>query len=436
MGIQKLGIEIAENIVKSSRKAISQGESIGFARLKGLFTSGQNYRCYDELLLNAKNKIMGNIPKEIIDIITKLNPTTKSEAIKSAQNAFGNIAKTLKEVELVEINALKNMATKEDEIHFLLKELFSGLKLNGISDGSVKVIQKANENFSKTISAILQTNCKTSLEFIGNGQFGNAYKLSLLDEAGNSIIHSRVIKVFKDDLLNAELAALKHQKVKELLLKYTDDELFEIYKTIPTKQTSKIKFAFKVSDEQKKRTFLSQMLNQRGIYGEMNVDNLQKDFLKQLKEMKDTHGLYAEANSTFRLKNILGHNISKTNAVNTDMYDLDIGYSISQFSDDLLPKTTSKISFERLGLDYGDEKTANYVANRLIDFGGITKTTEDLVDKITLRYYKKIMNRNNKNEQLELIRRLKQLIQNPKTPHREKIKKAVDLAEYSIVRGK
>ena len=57
------------------------------------------------------------------------------------------------------------------------------------------------------------------------------------------------------------------------------------------------------------------MVNQRGIYGEMNVDNLQKDFLKQLKEMKDTHGLYAEANSTFRLKNILGHNISKTNAV-------------------------------------------------------------------------------------------------------------------------
>ena len=110
--------------------------------------------------------------------------------------------------------------------------------------------------------------------------------------------------MFKDDLLNAELGALKYQKVKELLSKYTDDELFEIYKTIPTKQTSKIKFAFKVSDEQKKRTFLTQMLNQRRTYEGMNVDNLQKDFLKQLKEMKDTHGLCAEANSTFRLKKI------------------------------------------------------------------------------------------------------------------------------------
>lgn len=435
MGIQKLGISLAENIVKATRTIAQDGHKVGYSRLKRVFTSGQNYSCYDELVLSTKNKILGNIPKEIIDIIVRLNPSAKGQTIKSAQNAFGNVARTLKGVELAEITALKNMTSREDEISFLLKEFYPNLRLEALSTNSKQIIGEANSAFTESISNILQANCRTNLEYLGSGQFGNAYRLSILDEAGNNIIHNRVIKVFKDDHLNVELAALKRKKIKELLSKYKDDELFEIYKSTPVQSNSKFKFSIKVSDEQKKQTFINSMRSKRIEYEGMNVDSLEKDFLMQTRAMRDCHGLYAEANSTFRLKNILGHNMSKTDAVNTDMYDLDIGYSISQFSDNLLPKTTSKIDFYHLGLDYGDSKKANYVADRLIDFGGITKETEELADKIVLRYYKKIMNRTNPKEQAELIQQYKRLLDNPKTPHRENIEKAIQIAERRIQRG-
>lgn len=435
MGLQKLGISFAENIVKATKTIATDEQKVGYSRLKRVFTSGQNYSCYDKLVLSAKNKIIGNVPKEIIDIIVKLNPSTKGQTIKTAQNAFGNVARTLKGVELAEITALKNLTNREDEISFLLKEFYPNLKLEALSTNSKQIIREANSTFAESISNILQTNCKTNLEYLGSGQFGNAYKLSILDETGNNIIHNRVIKVFKDDHLNVKLAALKKKKIKELLCKYTDDELFEIYKSTPVQSNSKFKFSIKVSDEQKKRTFINRIQSKRLEYEGMNVDNLEKDFLMQTRAMQDCHGLYAEANSTFRLKNILGHNMSKTDAVNADMYDLDIGYSISEYSDNLLPKTTSKIDFYHLGLDYGDSKSANYVAGRLVDFGGITKETEKLADKIVLRYYKKIMNRVNSKEQAELINQYKKLIDNPKTPHRKSIEKAIRLAEMRIKNG-
>lgn len=66
---------------------------------------------------------------------------------------------------------------------------------------------------------------------------------------------------------------------------------------------------------------------------------------------KHMHGVNAEANSVTRLKHILGHDISRTNAVNTDMFDVGKGYALSQYSDGTLPKVVNEINFNRLGFE-------------------------------------------------------------------------------------
>lgn len=134
-----------------------------------------------------------------------------------------------------------------------------------------------------------------------------------------------------------------------------------------------------------------------------------------------------------RLKHILGHDISRTNAVNTDMFDVGKGYALSQYSDGTLPKVVSEINFNRLGLKARDLHKNNLVNSRIIDFGAITGANEALLDKTVLKYYKQIMNRNNAEERLEVMFRLKRLAEAPKTPLRNKIQKAVDIAQNELL---
>lgn len=397
----------------------------GLSRLKSIFTSGQNYHNYEQIVSGAKNKILGNIPSEFIRIIAKLHPENKGKLIKDMQLSFGNLAGSLKKIENVEIDYIKNLSGRDEEITFLLKNLFSNLKINGISPKSTQIIEESGIKLANDIEKFLQMKCNANIEYLGHGQFGNAYKLSITKDSGEKILHDRVIKIFKNSDNNAELLLTKEQKIQELLNKYSDDDLFEIYKNIPTKKSS---IKIKVSEENRKRIFLDVLNNNRREYANKNFDNIKAQFSKQCQELSDIHGLYAEANSTFRLKHILGHKISKTDAVDTDMFDLDIGYSITQFADKELPQITSKINYKDLGLYLGDSKPENFVSGRMIDFGGIYgDNIVQISDNTVLTYYKKIVNRTNIQERQDLINRYIGLIKNPKTPERDKIIQALDI---------
>lgn len=429
MSISGLGFSIASDI----GKLLEPSSIEGFSRLKSIFTSGQNYNNYGKIVSSAKNKILGNIPKELIQFILKKSPASKSDCIKELQQTFGNLAKQLKSVERAEIDSIKNLSSKEEEMNFLLKRLFPSLDIPEISAQSLKIIEKTNAGLAESFSNVLQTKCGTKLEFLGSGQYGNAYKMELFNEAGQSIMHNRVLKVFKKPSSSVELAVLKRKKIQELLPKYSDSELFEIYKALPQRSTGRMKI--KMSDEQKYRRFTETMQNNRLKYQQMDLEDVEEDFMQQFLFAQSEHGLCAEANNAFRLKHILGHDISKTDIVDADMFDLDIGYSISQFSDGLLPKIKSRINFSDLGLVYGDMKHDNLINGRMIDFGGIFKSTEALSDNTVLKYYKKIMNRSTKTEQLEMIKRFQEEIKNPKCPLRDKISEAITLAEIRIHKG-
>lgn len=413
------------NIVGDMSRVTS--EAGGFSRLKSIFLSGQNYNSYERIVSSAQNKILGNVPNEIIRKIIKIHPENKAEKIKEAQSSFGLTADLLRDIESCEINAIKNLSTQEDEIHFLLKELCH-LKTNSLSQQSLEKIYEAEKKLSQNLKDILQIDLHCNLEFLGYGQFGNAYKMSIADNLDKPIMHDRVLKVFKDTNLNIELAVLKRKKVKELISKYSDEEIYEIYKNIPVNTNNKVKISIKCPEEQKKRIFLNNLRTKRLEIQNSDLSNIEESFYEQIRDLSREHGIYAEANTAFRLKNILGHNISKTDVVSVDMFDLEHKYSITQFSDDLLSPVQSKINFEKLGLRYGDSKQENYVLGRIIDYGGIMHIDSRLFDKTILKYYKKIMNRTNMTEQKELMQRYAQMIENPKCPDRDKIRSALGLA--------
>ena len=71
----------------------------GYSRLKRVFVASQNYKQYEKIVSGAKNKILGNIPKEILDVILKTYPENKVEYIKKMQFILGQTAKILKEYE-------------------------------------------------------------------------------------------------------------------------------------------------------------------------------------------------------------------------------------------------------------------------------------------------------------------------------------------------
>ena len=151
-----------------------------------------------------------------------------------------------------------------------------------------------------------------------------------------------------------------------------------------------------------------------------------EEMLSKMKEhMSKMHGVYAEANTMTFLRNRVGHSLRKTNVVAPDYYNLEKGYSIAEYSDELLPAAKSEVNFELLGLQHQDLHQANTVAGRIIDIGGINLTIPELTDKITAKYYKKIMNQKNPELRKKYIEQLEKEIETMNDLDKEKIKKAI-----------
>lgn len=396
------------------------GRGNGYSRLKGVFRSGQNYKHYDEIVLSAKNKIVGNIPDELIELIVKNHPERKAELIKSVQNAFGETAETLKLCQLAQLDAVKAVKGAKAEKDFILHVFSKGAIGFNKSKEEIQMLKIASKELNGALKGILPKGSKAKISHIGEGCFGNGYKLEIIDSAGDKIMHDRVLKVYKDINLTSEFEKIKIEKYKELLAKYSEEQL---WKVLPEKIKQGIK----------KEEFLAKIKHIKNNITTLSADKCSQDINSFMSNYKHMHGVNAEANSVTRLKHILGHDISRTNAVNTDMFDVGKGYALSQYSDGTLPKVVNEINFNRLGLKARDLHKNNLVNGRIIDFGAITGANEALLDKTVLKYYKQIMNRNNAEERLEVMFRLKRLAEAPKTPLRNKIQKAVDIAQNELL---
>lgn len=391
---------------------ISAPATYGYSRLKKVFTSGQNYTDYTKIVSTAKNKIVGNIPNELIQIISKKFPTQKAAKIKELQNTFGNIADTLKLIQEAEIDYAKSIKDIPAIIDYISS---NNLKTINSKD-SQNLIKYAEQQLAKGLKEILPEG-NTSIKYIGQGAFSNAFKMEVANKNGEKLFADRVLKIYKNQRMFIELRQIRSEMLKQILAHFSDEEILKLVR-------SKNMFA-----DQNDTIILHEIKKIRSNNKQNTPEKWEEIFKYKRKKMSLVHGIYAEANSAMRLKHIVGHKFSKTNVIEYDMFDLERGYSITKFSDKNLPKITSEVDFKTLGLVATDMNPKNVVNKRLIDFGGIKFNDKliQLTDNNILKFYKQIKNRKNSTEQQALIRYYQELIKNPKTPLRDKIEQAIKL---------
>ncbi len=142
--------------------------------------------------------------------------------------------------------------------------------------------------------------------------------------------------------------------------------------------------------------------------------------------LSNIHNNYAEANFWTFLKYAAGHKLDKTQFVKHYISDLKSGYAITEYIDESIPKTTSRLNIRALlGVRTKDPNVP--IMDKLYDAGGFSKTPDFIDDKVVRRYFKKLWYRNSSKERTQVIEDLENKISNPKTPHRDKIKKALEL---------
>lgn len=298
------------------------------SRLKRFFKRDYNYRTYDSFVPNAKNKLVGNLPSEIINLFDK---SDRGEKIKEFQKGLANTTKY--------IRSLYNQCKENNIIQYGFEDL---------EPDSLKVIEGDITRLMNTIlKGVVPKDVKAKISYVGKGGWGNTFKFSLSDKNGK-IMHDKALKVF-------------HHKSC----------------TIPS--------------------------------------------------IKRNQGSYAEANVWTFLKNAIGHKMDKTQFTRHYISDLENGYSLTEFADKNIHPTTASVDFENLFkifyTDYSNEK----INGKLYDIGGCIKYPDFIDDKVTLRYFKKLMHRNSPKDLQPFLENLQEKLKNPKIPDRDKIQKAIDI---------
>lgn len=150
--------------------------------------------------------------------------------------------------------------------------------------------------------------------------------------------------------------------------------------------------------------------------------------LSDITEFGKLHGNCAESNLWVYLSYRAGHPLDKTQFTKHYISDLHAGYSLTEFANKDITKTTNPLDVKnKLFIRYKDKEHNPFFFRKIYDVGGFVKTPAYTDDKMTVRYYKQIVNRNTEKEKQQVISQLQDKIKNPKTPHRDKIQKGLEL---------
>ena len=333
----------------------SQAGKTGFSRLSGVFRHGINYTTYSSMVSSAKNKVVGNLPSDLLKLIIKNNPSSKGESIKKVQQAFDEAAVVLTENEKLHGQALKRFSPtienaakviehiKTDKQTFYLDKIFT--------EKSTEVLLKAEEKLLSALKKTIPDVENVKISFIDQGTFALTYRCEIIGKNGQKIAADRVLKVFKDDTSN--LTGTIFTKADDVLSKFSDKDIaaYAMSKGIPI-------------DEQ-----LSS--NTKLAVNYFN-DALKSDS-KTATDM--LHGAFAEANSAEYLRFMSGKQVyAQDGLVIPDMFSLgETKYSMSEFVNSSA-MAKKEFDFGRVGLFHSDFVSGmnNGINGICIDIGGIT----------------------------------------------------------------
>ena len=298
------------------------------SRLKNIFRKNYNYSTYYSFVPEAKSKIIGNLPHEIIELFDK---SERAEKLKGVQKGLANTAKF--------IRAFYKQCKKDNVIQVSFSDL---------DPEELKLIEADMSKFlNKTLKGIVPKGVKAKLSFVDKGCWGNVFKMSFTRN-GEKLMHDKTFKIFH---------------------------------------------------------------------------NIQSP----IKSLSKTQGCYAETNFWTFLKKVIGHKMDKTQFTRHYISDVDSGYAITEFVDKDIHPTTTPIDFERLFKIFYMDVSNVMINDKLYDVGGCTKFPNFVDDKVVLKYLKKLVHRNSDKDLKSLMDNLQTKIQNHKTPHRDKIQKALNL---------
>ena len=426
-----------------------------FSRLKGVFLSSINLKNYKNIISACTNTDCGNIPKDLLRILLSKGSKTKQTDIAAVKSIFAdatdmltegiNISRRAKNIQL--FKGLKSSFDKDKivSLDFLRDMDLSNALLAPASTARIKGLEETSKRLTERLSQIIPECAQVGIKPLGAGAYGHGFKLEFLDSAGEKLIHDKVLKVFYKEGesqvgLYKTVFSILTEKSKEFSLR----DIVKMWNNIKNLKSEEVMTFLKPFEEQ----FAKQGLSITPEAVEEALTNLRTVKLKDIKPlftmmkeippevdivgdiqglMSKQHGVYAEANTMMFIRKRLGHSLRKTNVVAPDYYNLQKGFSIAEFSDDLLPASSSDVMFETLGLQHCDSHDANIVANRIIDLGGVQLTKPELCDKLTARYYKKIINQKNPELRRKYIEQLEKEMEHMNYLDREKIRTAIRL---------
>ena len=402
-----IGNKISQNNISSQILSSKNNENNTAPSFKGLQTSMQRgiYNSPETLqklmgIHKWNDGIVGTIPGEMIKELLADGATHHNmpNLIRIITSGISDATKELRKAEILgaEVsssfdvadfaNKIAQLNAKQDleGINKLNNSLFrmgalSDEKMRDIEQGAEKILA---QTFKKV--GLLTQDGSVSVRRLGNGMFGNAFKLSFQDAKGEKMFHDKVLKVFKDS--ETEEVAIKNiaKKSFDFYNKMTLEEYVEYSNKMAMDVLETMKKNNVFGEEVDMDMLVEGLKQNRPLYEaayniqkNMSLDDCINIYREQLKQMGKFHGVNAEANRSMFLKRI-GGNMMASDYVPQHFYDLKNRYAFVDMADGELPQVKRKIDLDKYGLTHGDVEfnTANTVNGRIIDVGGIASKAE------------------------------------------------------------
>lgn len=413
-------------------------QNIKYSRLKNIFARDINYKNYQNIVKNTKQKTIGNLPTDILHI--SITTPNKSKTIKKIQKGFAQTAKILSGIHKEKSKNINQLKAPQDKVKKIIPHLINydysyltalveQIKKEFLKNTTEQnLLTQSSNTLKKAMEDVLPADAKIKISNIGEGFFAICYKVEFLNNKKEKLFNDCVLKIYKNNKDNIKTNAYINNAINKVINSLSDNEISQCY-TKATNDTFKTDF--------EKTEFAKYFKKQNKSLTIKELKDFIKTEIQKTPLQNSIHGVNAEANSYTYITKALGHNIEKTNLNKHYYFDLQNKFNISSFAGPNSPKTTKRINYTIPNIQMFDiyENYANIVYGKIIDVGGTQKTGE-VLDKTVLKYYKKIMNRNNKTEQQTVLTNLKELVKNHKTPHRKKIQEAINRAEAILKKYK
>lgn len=349
---------------------------------------------------------VGTLPREMISILRQrgVAPTEMGKTINEIKSQLSATGVHLRNLDLEAIKSLDSFNVGEyfDEI-FRLASLNDGQAMEKLNAKIMSVIQPSKECIEKLAedasqmltksmkdAGILPADGKVQINYLGEGMFGRAYKVSFLDENGQRIFHDKALKVYKDQKMMLE----SQQKIIKVILDYLQampkEEFIQKFAqaidatpALSATQKNQGKEALTAAYEQISKAKPDELAGMVKAFGQ---------------HMGGVHGATAEANSAMFIKKAIGHPLEKSNLITPYFFDLQNNIGFMDMADEFLPAVTKPTDFSKLGISHGDIdlNPNNTVAGRIIDYGGIQVRDKNKVISKTARRQSKRMSTSDK----------------------------------------